>query len=165
MLIEEYSEYLISKWGADAVINIDQTASPYCLEVLPHLINEICQELHVNEKFYFDFLSCITGIDNGVEAGTMEVIYNLYSIPYDLKLMLKVKLRRNLEGQAIPAVPTVSNIWKTADWHEREIFDLVGIRFTGHPDLRRILLPADWVGHPLRRDYKNLETYHGIVVD
>ena len=77
----------------------------------------------------------------------MEVIYNLYSIPFDLHLMVKIKFDRET-----PLVPTVSDIWKTANWHEREIFDLLGIRFEGHPDLRRILLPSDWEGHPLRKD-------------
>ena len=105
-------------------------------------------------------LSSITGIDNGPEDNTMEVIYNLYSIPFDLHLMVKIKIDRE---SAI--VPTVSDIWKTANWHEREIFDLLGIRFEGHPDLRRILLPNDWEGHPLRKDDILQEQYHGIKVD
>jgi NADH-quinone oxidoreductase subunit C len=78
--------------------------------------------------------------------------------------MLKVVVPRNIEGQAIPQIPTVSSIWKTADWHEREAFDLMGIEFVGHPDLRRILLPEDWVGHPLRKDYQVQDYYHGIQV-
>jgi NADH-quinone oxidoreductase subunit C len=61
-----------------------------------------------------------------------------------------------------PKVPTVSHIWRTAEWHEREAFDLMGVEFVGHPDLRRILLPDDWEGHPLRKDYKNAETYQGL---
>lgn len=165
MSIEEFSEIITAKWGTEAVIAIDKIASPPAIEVPANLLSEICNRLHIQEKCYFDFLSCITGIDNGPEAGTMEVVYNLYSIPYNLKIMLKVKIPRNSESGDLPEVPTVSHIWRTADWHEREVFDLVGIKFKGHPDLRRILLPADWEGHPLRRDYKNLETYHGIVVD
>ena len=62
----------------------------------------------------------------------------------------------------LPNVPSLSGVWRTADWHEREAFDLVGIRFTDHPDLRRILLPTDWTGHPLRRDYQEPDRYHGI---
>jgi NADH-quinone oxidoreductase subunit C len=125
--------------------------------------------MHTHEDCYFDMLSCLTGLDNGVEKaamdiGTMEVIYNLYSIPFEHGLMLKVIIPRNQIGEALPQVPTVSHIWKTADWHERETFDLMGISFTNHPDLRRILLPEDWVGHPLRKDYEAQEYYHGIQV-
>ena len=105
-------------------------------------------------------LSCVTPIDNGVAAGTLEIAYNLYSIPYNLHLMLKVTLPRdNAE------VGTISHIWKTAEWHEREAFDMYGIKFTNHPDLRRILLPADWEGNPLRKDYKHQEYYRNIKVE
>ncbi|RYZ45845.1 MAG: NADH-quinone oxidoreductase subunit D, partial [Sphingobacteriales bacterium] len=79
-------------------------------------------------------------------------------------LTLKVVVARNAEGEPLPEVPTVSHIWRTADWHEREIFDLIGISFSGHPDMRRILCSADWEGHPLRRDYVAQEFYHGIRV-
>jgi NADH-quinone oxidoreductase subunit C len=165
MAIQDFQSIINKKLGEGIILSIDENSTPPSLEVPTEKIDLICQELHQNQNCYFDFLSCITGIDNGPEAGTMEVIYNLYSIPFDLKLMLKIKLIRNADGEELPSVPTVSHIWKTADWHEREIYDLVGIKFTGHPDLRRILLPADWEGHPLRRDYKNLEIYHGIKVD
>ena len=87
----------------------------------------------------------------------MEVVYNLYSIPYETSLMLKVEFSRE---EAV--VPTVSQIWKTADWHEREAFDLFGIKFNGHPDLRRILMPADWEGHPMQKDYREPERYRGM---
>ncbi len=87
-------------------------------------------------------LSCITGLDNGPEAGTMEVIYNLYSIPHNIGIMLKTVLSRTE-----PVADSLCSLWKTADWMEREVFDMYGITFRNHPDLRRILLPADWEGY------------------
>jgi NADH-quinone oxidoreductase subunit C len=111
---------------------------------------------------FFDQLSSITGIDNGPEVGTMEVIYNFNSIINEHQLCIKVILERSTEN--LPSIPSVSSIWKTADWHERETYDLLGINFENHPDLRRILLPADWVGFPLRKDYEEQEQYNGLKV-
>lgn len=119
----------------------------------------VCEFLWKNPATYFDSLSCLTAIDQGPEAGKMEVIYTLYSIPNHLTLHLRVILDRTS-----PTISSVSSIWRTADWHEREAFDLLGIQFSGHPDLRRILLPEDWEGHPLRKDYVEQSKYHGIQV-
>lgn len=119
----------------------------------------VCTFLHEDERCFFDLLSCITGIDNGPEAGTMEVIYQMYSIPLEHSLTLRVEVPRTA-----PNVPSVAGIWRAADWHEREAFDLLGITFTNHPDPRRILMPEDWQGHPLRKDYETQTEYHGIQV-
>lgn len=119
----------------------------------------VCDLLWRNPLTYFDSLSCLTGIDKGVELGQMEVIYTLYSIPFHNTLHLQVLLDREK-----PEVPSLCAIWKTADWHEREAYDLLGIQFIGHPNLIRILLPADWEGHPLRKDYVEQDRYHGIKV-
>lgn len=159
MKFDDIVQILLEKFGEGAIEGTDKNATPWAVVVSSAMIAEVCTELHENEHTYFDSLSCLTGLDNGLQSGTMEVIYNLYSIPYDLHLMLKTSIPREN-----PEIATVSHIWKTADWHEREAFDLLGIRFTGHPDLRRILLPADWEGHPLRKDYQNLSAYHGIKV-
>lgn len=150
---------IIEKKFPEAILGEDLQATPCALLINPQYLHPLCAFLHEHKKTYFDQLSCLTGLDNGLEAGTMEVIYNLYSIPFDLHLMLKVALDRSK-----PEIQTVSDIWRTADWHERETYDLLGIVFLDHPDLRRILLPKDWVGHPLRKDYKEQEEYHGIRV-
>lgn len=120
----------------------------------------VCDLLWRNPTTYFDSLSCVTAIDKGPESGQMEVIYTLYSIPFHLTMHLQVLLNREK-----PEVPSLCAIWKTADWHEREAYDLFGIIFLNHPDLRRILMPYDWdAGYPLRKDYENPEFYQGMKV-
>ena len=146
--------------GPAIIVGRDVQASPPAIQVPAERIAEVCQVLYAHKTTYFDYLACITAIDNGPAEATMEVIYNLYSIPYDASLMIKVILPRTEDP--LPTVPTVSFIWQAACWHEREAYDLVGIQFAGHPDLRRILLPADWQGHPLRQDYQLQAQYHGI---
>ena len=138
---------------------IDEAASPKAIKISAQDLVLVMDALYRNPTTYFDMLSCITGIDNGVQAATMEVVYNLYSIPFNHHLMVKVTLPRD---QA--EVDSVSHIWRTANWHEREIFDMYGVNFKNHPDLRRILMPADWEGHPLRKDYSHQEYYRDIKV-
>lgn len=141
-------------------LGVDPQCFPAAVVVQPGQLITACHTLLEHPDLYFDFLSCLTALDNGVEKGTMEVIYTLYSIPFNHSVSLKVTLPREK-----PFLPTVSTIWKAADWHEREAFDLLGVQFLDHPDLRRILLPADWEGFPLRKDYKHQEYYHGVKVE
>lgn len=148
---------MTDKFGEEAVIGEDISTPPKVLLINSEFIKNICQELVQNKNCYFDLLSCLTGIDNGVRLNTMEVIYNLYSIPLEHFLMLKVELSREK-----PEIDSVCNIWRTANWHERETYDLLGIKFLGHPDLRRLFMPADWKGHPLRKDYTEPELYRGM---
>lgn len=161
----EINNLLNDELGASLSSQPIENATPKGLQIPVEKLREVCLFLRDHDQVFFDLLSCMTAIDNGPEAGTLEVNYNLYSIPYEHHLLLRVTVPRNIEGAPLPVVPTVSDIWRTAEWHEREAFDLMGIRFEGHPDLRRILLAADWVGHPLRKDYKIQEYYHGIKVD
>lgn len=155
---------ILSKSGSDSLEGEELAGKQYALIISPQHLFSICRELHDNPTTWFDFLSCISGVDHGPGQG-FEVVYHLASIPHNLQLTLKVKLPDLRNENELPSVPSVSTIWKTAEWHEREAFDLVGIYFKNHPDLRRILLPDDWQGHPLRKDYKDAEHYHGIPIN
>jgi NADH-quinone oxidoreductase subunit C len=104
----------------------------------------------------FDCLSNLSGVDYP-KQGVIQVVYHLYSYPLRHRFVLKANAPRDN-----PVVATVSGVWSAADWQEREVFDLLGVEFTGHPDLRRILMPEDWPGHPLRKDFVEPESYHGI---
>jgi NADH-quinone oxidoreductase subunit C len=139
---------------------VDESCTPKALKIAHGDLVVVMETLYKNPNSYFDMLSCVTGLDNGADAATMEVAYNLYSIPFNHHLMIKVVLPRDK-----PEIESVSMIWKTANWQEREIFDMYGIHFKNHPDLRRILMPADWEGHPLRKDYKHQEYYRDIKVE
>ncbi|ELR70296.1 NADH-ubiquinone oxidoreductase chain C [Fulvivirga imtechensis AK7] len=160
MITNDIVLLLKTKFTEHVIVQVDENASPKAIVIEAANLLDVCKELHANEKTYFDMLSCITGLDNGPEAGTMEVVYNLYSIPYEISLMIRVVISRK-----DPEVSSVTEVWKTADWLEREIYDMFGIWFTGHPDMRRILMPADWEGYPLRKDYQQQEYYRGIKVE
>jgi len=135
-------------------------STPFGVIVKKEIILSLCDRLHQDSNTYFDMLSCITGVDNGPDTGTMEVIYQLYSIPFNQSLALKVLVPREN-----PELESITSIWKTANWLEREVYDMFGIQFMNHPDLRRILMPADWKGFPLRKDYKHDEYYHGVKIE
>lgn len=110
-------------------------------------IYDVCDFLKKNQGF--NLLSDLCGADRGPEEEPrFEVNYHLFSTTHHRRLRLKVLL-----SDDDPKVETVSTVWRTADWHERETYDLVGVIFEGHPDLRRILLPSDFDGHALRKDY------------
>jgi NADH-quinone oxidoreductase subunit C len=150
-----------------------QAIDPW-IEVTPAGLVEVCQYLKREPDLAFDMLNCITAVDyfepdpkKAAKAGFephLELVYHLSSIRQKHSLVLKVMLPRwkNDAVGELPEVPTVSSVWRTADWHEREVFDLSGIHFAGHPNLRRILCPEDWEGYPLRKDYEMPLEYHGI---
>jgi NADH-quinone oxidoreductase subunit C len=135
---------------------------------------EVMRLLRDDERLRFDMLHNISGVDyleldpkKLAKAGFdphLEVVYHLQSFRHRHRFVVKVILPRwkgDKVGQ-LPDVPTLCHLWPSADWHEREVYDLVGINFVGHPDLSRILLAEDWVGHPLRKDYVFPLEYHGI---
>ena len=108
---------------------------------------EICR--FIKEELGFEYLNCLSGVD-WVGENEMEVAYAISSLRQPGKIILRARVPRDE-----PVLRSVVPLWGTADWHEREAFDLLGIRFENHPDLRRILLPEDWIGHPLRKDYQD----------
>lgn len=126
------------------------------ISVAPGSLQKVAAYLAGNEELGFDSLMCLSGMDL---ADELQVVYHLFSIKHKHKLTLKVSLPKDS-----PKVPSVEGIWPTAGWHEREAFDLFGIEFEDHSDLRRILMPEDWVGHPLRKDYEAPKEYRGIPV-
>lgn len=159
--VDDIHQAIEAKFGTESATIINpQSLQPILLIPSSHLL-EICQFLKDGKDLFFDYLASITAIDNGLDKGNIDVLYHLTSIPYQRNCILKVRIPREIEKATLPSV---SKIWQTANWHEREAFDLVGVVFEGHPDLRRILLPNDWVGHPLRKDYQEEELYHGIKV-
>lgn len=157
MTFTEIIDIIKTKFGNECIESVNESSLMPILVIKSIFLKEICAYLFKTEGLYFDMLSCITGIDNGKEANTIEVVYNLYAIPYNNKICIKVVLDRQN-----PEIESISTIWRSADWLERETFDLFGIRFLNHLDLRRILLPSDWEGHPLLKDYDLQESYHGI---
>ncbi len=118
-------------------------------------IVEVCRWLKDDPEMQFDLCTSIAGTD---DTKDFWVVYHLYSVPKNQRAVLKVKAGPRED----PVVPTLVPLWKAADWHEREAYDMYGIRFEGHPDLRRILLPEDWPGYPLRKDYEFPDEYQGI---
>jgi NADH-quinone oxidoreductase subunit C len=112
--------------------------------------------LKTDPAFAFDYLECITGVDYPDDK-KIAVVYHLYSYSKKHRIVLKAFLDRE-----DPAIPTLVNVWSCANWQERECFDLLGVIFEGHPDLRRLLLPDDWEGYPLRKDYEEKDSYHDI---
>lgn len=146
------------------------------IEIAPDQIALIAKYLRDEPTLWFDLLECLTGVDYGPSSDKMAVVYHLCSIPHEHRIVLKCNLPRThspeheakmieVEGEWKPTLPSVAATWRTADWHEREAWDLLGIHFSKHPDLRRILMPEDWQGHPLRKDYETAESYHDIQID
>lgn len=170
---EEIFEILKQNFG-EAVLSLEKDVpTEPIITVNPLQIHKIAAFLRVTEGLMFDSLMCLSGVDdaNGTKAkdadgfdtiqgGTLSVYYHLDSVELKQKITLKVSTDREN-----PQVESVENVWKCADWHEREAFDMYGIVFVNHPDLRRILMPYDWeAGYPLRKDYKNPEFYQGMKV-
>lgn len=128
-----------------------------CIIVQPSGIKEIALQLRDHPRYQFDSLMCLSGVD--YNDGKLGVTYHLDSTILKHKVTLKTLVEKDQ-----PHVESLAMVWRCADWHEREAFDMYGILFDNHPDPRRILMPDDWEGHPLRKDFKVPEFYRGMKV-
>jgi len=141
---------------ADRVTSVEEAVKDPFAVVEAAAIVDICRFLRDEADLGFDVLSNQSGVDYKAE-GYIEVVYHLYSYPHRHYAILKARVPRDAAR-----IPTVEGVWKAANWLEREIFDLLGVHFIDHSDLRRLLMPEDWVGHPLRKDFVEPAEYHGI---
>lgn len=129
----------------DAVVETKDVHGVTNIKISPSVLVKVCEMLKSNPELKFNYLGDITAID---WEDRIEVVYNLVSIPEKRRVALRVDLDRDK-----PQIDSVTGVWKGAEFQEREAYDLMGVVFNNHPDLRRILLPGDWEGHPLRKDY------------
>ncbi|UCE82584.1 MAG: NADH-quinone oxidoreductase subunit C [Deltaproteobacteria bacterium] len=135
----------------------------------PHLIipkeklRRLAIYLKGDQHLAFDTLMCLSGVHNMGEQDEMEVVYHLYSVRHQHQFVLKIKLDRPaFFPHFFLRVDSISEIWPAAAWMEREAYDMFGIHFVGHSDFRRLLLPTDWEGHPLQKDYQEAGAYRGV---
>ncbi|MCG8606610.1 NADH-quinone oxidoreductase subunit C [bacterium] len=157
MTPEEIYKKLQDKFGEEILDSDSEALNPW-IKIKPQKVFDICAYLKEDVDLSLDSLMCLSGLDYG-GGGDLGVVYSLHSMKHGHKITIRVDLPRE-----DPKLPSVETIWRTADWHEREAYDLLGIHFEGHRDLRRILCPDDWEGYPLRKDYVVQEYYHGIRV-
>ena len=164
MIFQEIVDAIKNKFSENIVIEINHEAEQPYLVIQPDSVLAVCNYLYSTDGLLFDYLSCITGVDLFPKINELEIIYHMNSIILKHNFVLKTRVDRNIEDGVMPLVPSVTSIWKTADWHERETYDFFGVIFEGHPNMKRILLPSNWEGHPLRKDYSEQEYFHGIKV-
>lgn len=157
MTFQEISDKLKENFK-DAILEVKivSPADSY-VKVNSNSWREIARYLRDDPSLKFDYLMCLSGVDYG--KGMLGTVYNIYSMTHKHRVNIKIEVSSDTSE-----ISTVADIWPTANWHEREVYDMFGIKFIGHPDLRRILMPDDWEGHPLRKDYQVAEFYRGIKV-
>lgn len=151
MLTETAAAGKLKERFGEAVQEISEAHGEVTVVVSRERIVEICRFLKTDPDLRYDLLMDMAGVDYLGREPRFDVVYHLYSVPHNSRLRLKVRV-----SESDPVVPSVTGVWSTANWHEREAFDMVGIRFADHPDLRRIYMPDDYPGHPLRKDFPAL---------
>ncbi len=154
MTAQDIFSKLKNKFGDKIIDLVEGEKVDSFANVSAEAIKEICMFLRDENGLDFDYLVDLAGMDYKDSLG---VVYHLYSLKHNHYFVLKVNVDK---GQ--PEVPTIERVWKSANWHEREAYDMFGIIFSEHPDLQRILCPEDWEGFPLRKDYVAPTEYHGM---
>ena len=139
---------LLRKKLKDGVLSVEEFRGQYTIVLNRDVIVEACQILRDDSDLNFNMLAALTAVDYWPEEPRFAVVYQLYSLANNIFVGLRVPL----QGTS-PEVSTVETVYPNANWREREVYDMFGISFTGHSDLRRILMPFNWEGHPLRKDY------------
>ena len=160
MTFSEITEKINQEFGEDFLSEVNAEAKQPFIVIDKAKLLVLAKFLQQTEGLYFDHLACITTIDNRQKDNKFEVIYHIDSFVYLHSFIIYIYLPEDQEL----SIPSLESIWRSADWHEREAYDLMGITFDNHPNMTRILLPKDWEGHPLRKDYKEQKYYHGITV-
>jgi NADH-quinone oxidoreductase subunit C len=140
---------LVKEKFPQAVVETVEFRSEQTIVLQAASLISVCTYLQKNLRY--NFLSTVTAVDWPERTPRFDVVYQLLSLPNQSVLRLKVRVGER--GEEHPSVPSVTSIWPGANWYEREVYDLFGIEFAGHPDLRRIMMPPDWTTHPLRKDY------------
>ena len=160
--IENSLAELGQKTGTD-FIGFDQTSGYWEFKSDVNHLRSLLENLYIDNSFWCDFLQSISGEHKQAPVESIVVHYHLESLTRSLKI--HIACSENIVDSSIkPIFPSVSDLWKAADWHERESAELFGIHFEGHPDLRKLMLPNDWQGFPLRKDYQAQESYHGLKI-
>jgi NADH-quinone oxidoreductase subunit C len=138
----------LKKEYSDKILESSRFRGDLNIVIKPEDLVEICRFLKTDSDIRLNFLSCITAADYlGSRDKRFEVIYILFSIPFHHRLIIKIRINENEE------IPTLTSLWNTANWQEREVYDMFGLKFAGHPNLKRILMDDDWIGHPQRKDF------------
>lgn len=145
---------LLKELAPYSEIELEEIPLEPVLKVAAESLITVAEPLKNDSRLHFECLKCLSGVDRGEQ---LQVVYHLYSMLNQQHLTVHCWVSKDN-----PVVPSVCRIWPAAEWHEREAYDMVGIRFDRHPDPRRILCPDDWEGHPLRKDYHPPEEFHGI---
>jgi NADH-quinone oxidoreductase subunit C len=156
MTAQEIHAGLKAKFG-DAVLAAKLEVMQPWISIAPDRMKDVAFFLRDDSSMQFDSMMCLSGVD--LNDGRLAIVYHLFSMVHKHKIVLKAFCTKEN-----PHIRSVSSVWGTANWHEREAFDMYGIIIDEHPDLRRLLMPDDWEGHPLRKDYKVPEFYNGMKV-